>query len=420
MEDLIGRTLHGKFVVTAHLGEGAMGSVFRATDTAAGREVALKVMRPGLMQEPGMLTRFRREATAMRRVKHPNAVEVLAHGVDQGMVFLAMELVEGTDLSEHMARKGRFAPQRAARILADVCDALAEAHAHGLVHRDIKPENIMLGGPDHETVKLIDFGIAKPTQSLTSDSQDGAEIDDSIPESVRLTGLDVTTAGTLIGSPGYMAPEQWATHGVDARTDVYACGVVLYVLVTGRMPFEAENAFTLASMQLKHRPVPPDFLNPAVSDELSAIILRALRPRPEDRFQSAAEMRDALRALATEPAAPQALEVEPTVPAQFSLRDQLGVADFSRTEILASTLPALDFDDEPAQDEPVPPPAVWSSARNGRPSSIPPSGPLARVTPVPRNRAALVSAQLRLLLPLAAAFLALGLALGVLLFFPGH
>jgi serine/threonine protein kinase len=335
MNDLIGITLKDKFEITGRLGEGAMGTVFRGKDKESGKEVAIKVMHPGLMQEPGMLTRFRREARAMRRVKHPNAVQVVGHGVDKGLVFLAMELIDGHDLAQHMARHGRLAPERAARIVADVCSALAEAHALGLVHRDVKPENILLGGQDGEMVKLTDFGIAKSAIGMSRDSLiSDEESDDSCPDSVNLVGgFDLTSAGTLVGSPGYMAPEQWNSRPVDARTDLYACGVMLYQLVTGRLPFEAENPFMVAAMQMKDTPLAPHVRNPRVSRTLSAIIVRALRPSPEDRFQTATELRDALTAAAAESAVMANLALDHT------LTSALGVWCFLQKPQPPSLLP---------------------------------------------------------------------------------
>jgi len=461
MDDLIGLTLKGKFEITGRLGEGAMGTVFRGVDKETGDGVAIKVMHPRLMKEPGMLTRFRREAKAMRRVKHPNAVRVLGHGVDQGFVFLAMELIDGEDLAEHMAKHGRMDPIRAASIVADVASALAAAHAIGLVHRDVKPENVLLGGADGATVKLTDFGIAKAAVALRDDSADDEEsFDDSIPDSVNLlANFELTTAGTLIGSPGYMAPEQWGSHGVDGRTDVYACGVMLYQLVTGRLPFEAENPFMVAAMQRKDTPAAPHVRNPKVSHGLSAIILRALKPSPEDRFQSAGDLRDALRMCSIESAISSTIALDRTVP--FELPEQPPVISLPvKTEIMqvpASRTRAASSDGLSVSRE-VPASGAWieispaglaalpslhddcgsvdittpfhvrdialtslhSTARNGRKTPVPsePVVSLARVSGPPPAQTSLSAAHVRFLLPLAAAFLALGVVLGILLFFP--
>ena len=468
MDDLIGRTLKGKFQITSHLGEGAMGSVYKGVELETGRDVAVKVMHPGLMKEPGMLSRFRREATAMRRVRHPNAVEVFAHGVEDGLVFLVMELVKGADLAEHLHAERRLAPHRAVRIVADVCGALAEAHAHGVVHRDIKPENVMVDPENGDVAKLIDFGIAKPTSLFAGDdgsSEDERSMDDSIPDEVHLaSGFDLTSAGTLVGSPGYMAPEQWSSSAVDARTDLYACGVLLYELVTGRLPFEDTNPFMVAARQLREQPVAPHKLNSGVLPSLSAIILRALRPAPEERFQSAAEMRDTLCLHLVEQSIADVLHLGATLP--VAITTPLGQppvhSPFGSTLVLTAdhesaqrkTLPLPDeaaptqplpvlFPEAPAAALPASDPAAKtlpldmpplpemaikampsaSVARNGRSKTPIPPGP---VTPRgarsrssrPGAGAALVTYRARVFLPLAAAFLALGVALGLLLFMP--
>ncbi|MFO0589542.1 MAG: serine/threonine-protein kinase [Polyangiaceae bacterium] len=467
MNDLTGTTLKGKFEITGRLGEGAMGTVFRGVDRETGRDVAIKIMHPGLMQEPGMLTRFRREARAMGRVKHPNAVQVVGHGIDKGLVFLAMELIEGLDLAEQMARHGLVEPTRAARIVADVLSALAEAHALGLVHRDVKPENILLGGDGGNTVKLTDFGIAKSALGMSQDSiADEESTEDSCPDSVNLMGgFDLTSAGTLIGSPGYMAPEQWNSRPVDARTDLYACGVMLYQMVTGRLPFEADNPFMVAAMQTRDIPAAPHQRNPRVSRTLSVVILKALKPSPEDRFQSAREMREALLAAADEASVMSNLALDHTLASPtFSPLP----AQIQKTEILPNTAtpaeriasasvehgkPRRAWSPEPSTvaDKPRPvtasSPAIDELLRTvprdamglpvmhedgpssthlhtppeiARLSPVPSSSPtdsLARITSVPLAPGAV---QLRFLVPLAAAFLALGVVLGILLFFPAN
>ena len=452
MDELIGRTLKGTLEITERLGEGSMGTVYRAVDAATGRQLAVKIMQPARMREPGMLLRFRREATAMRRVRHPNAVEVVSHGVDQGLVYLAMELVNGTDLADHLHAEKRFAPERAARIVAEVLGALAEAHAHGVIHRDIKPENIMLGGATGDTVKLIDFGIAKPTGLVPGEDDAGDDLDDeravldSIPDDVDLVNPnELTTAGMLIGSPGYMAPEQWSSSAVDARTDVYACGVLLYQLVTGRLPFDDVNPVMVAQRQLYEEPAPPHEVCHEVPLALSAIILRAIRPAREDRWQSAAEMRDALRAYLIERTIAGTLGLAATLPIDMmsplagptTLRlaePARATAPFpegsparalplpgadggalGRTLVLpeGTALPAA----APAE-APVIRPALSSSVgRSGRPTPVPPAS-LARVSTPPPVRGALAAAQLRTILPLAAAFLTLGFLVGLLVLFP--
>lgn len=440
MDDLIGRTLEGTLEITERLGEGAMGTVYRAVDTATGQELAVKIMHAARMREPGMLLRFRREATAMRRVRHPNAVMVVSHGVDQGLVYLAMELVHGVDLADHLAAEERLAPERAARIVADVCSALAEAHAHGVIHRDVKPENIMLGGASGETVKLIDFGIAKPTALLAGDDiADEPSIRDSIPDDVDLIDRhELTTAGMLIGSPGYMAPEQWSSSAVDARTDVYACGVLLYQLVTGRLPFEDANPFMVAQRQRCEEPRAPHELCHEVPLSLSSIILRAMAPAREARWQTASEMRDALRAFLIERTIAATLSLDATLPIDVtsplagpttlrlpepSSRPTRPLPDASP----ARTLPSPDADDdalsrtlvlpETAVTAPARRAPSTSVGRSGRPTPVPVHS-LARSSSRPPPPGLLVKAQRSSLLALCAAFLTLGFVIGLLLVFP--
>jgi serine/threonine protein kinase len=432
MDDLIGRTIKGTLEITARIGEGAMGSVYRAVDTATGRHLAIKIMQPGRMREPGMLMRFRREATAMRRVRHPNAVEVVSHGVDQGLVYLAMELVEGLDLAEHLAVEKHLAPERAARIVADVCSALVEAHAHGVVHRDIKPDNVMLGGASADVVKLIDFGIAKPNplpaqeDDADDDVVDRRSVHDSIPDSVDLLDVgELTTAGMLIGSPGYMAPEQWSSSEVDGRADVYACGVLLYQLVTGRLPFEDTHPFMVAQRQLYEEPRAPHELNHEVPLALSAIILRAMRPAREERWQTATELRDALREFLVGQTVAGPLDLAATIPLE-TMSPMAGPATQPLPDLPAVPLDRTIVLDElpavvPVYSEPaVAALAAFTSAsigRSGRPTPVPPPS-LARSTSRPHSPGALALGQLRVVLPLCAAFLTLGFVLGLLILMP--
>lgn len=444
MDEMIGRTLKGTFEITDRLGEGAMGTVYRAVDRATGRDLAIKIMRPALMREPGMLTRFRREATAMRRVRHPNAVEVVAHGVDQGLVYLAMELVRGVDLAAHLASNGRLDAERAARVVAEVLGALAEAHAHGVVHRDVKPDNVMLGGASGREVKLIDFGVAKPTLSRASHDAETAgdlaalrEVQDSIPEDVDLLDCDeLTAAGTMIGSPGYMAPEQWSSGGVDGRTDVYACGALLYELLTGRLPFEDTNPFMVAQRQLYEEPIAPHERCHDVPLSLSAIALRALRPRREDRYQSASEMRDALRTFLVERTISGALVLDATLPMDVISPFAAGSlplagpssGDAAPEATRPSPPPGLARSAAPGDDLnrtqvlavtrlPRPAPARTVTSAAGRPMQVP-SFALVGAPASPQPGPVVAVTPLRIALPLAAAFLTLGFVLGLLLLAP--
>jgi serine/threonine protein kinase/predicted esterase len=288
---LIGRTFGRRFTLTTLLAEGSMGAVFRGRERGGAVEVAVKVLLPRLASDPAACARFEHEARMAAHVDHPNAVRVLAHGMEAGVPYLVMELVEGRELFDVLAEAGRFAPSRAVAILLQICDALSTAHDAGIIHRDVKPENVMLSGdpssPGGERVKLLDFGVAKQLESTPGEGEE-----------------DVTVVGTILGTPGYMAPEQCLGHTVDARSDVYSCGALLYHLVTGRPPFEDLNPFVTLARQINEAPRPPSTMVPGLDRALEVTILKALAKRPEDRHQSAVELWEEL--LAERPVPPSA------------------------------------------------------------------------------------------------------------------
>jgi serine/threonine-protein kinase len=282
--ELIGRVFQDRFVITDLLGEGGMGVVYRGFEQATMNEVAIKVLQPRLAADPMILARFHREASAGRKISHANAVRVLGRGEQDGMPFIVMEYVDGRSLYAVLAESGRLDQARAARILIQVCGALAVAHERGIVHRDLKPENIMVlvgGEVLGERVKLLDFGVAKRVERSIEDSYSTGE---------------VTTCGAIVGTPDYMAPEQCMAQTIDARADVYACGVLLYELVTGRLPFRSEDAMRVCQMHIADQPPAPRSLFAAIDARIEATILRALRKDPGERQQSAAELRDELLA----------------------------------------------------------------------------------------------------------------------------
>jgi serine/threonine protein kinase len=327
-QDLIGRTLQGKFVITDVLGEGSMGVVYRGFDEATLDEVAIKVLQPSLADNEEVVTRFHREAVATRRVDHEGTVRVLGRGCEAGIYYLVMELLHGKSLAAVLDETRRLPEGRAARIVIQLCGALAVAHQRRVVHRDIKPENIMvIEGGDQlgERVKLLDFGIAKrlsPAQPLPAGLEDSFGF-----------GED-TRHGALIGTPEYMAPEQCMGRDVDERTDLYACGVLLYRMVTGQVPFDGTGVhpFELCQRHIGEDPLPPRELAPWLKPEMEAIILKALRKAPSARHQSADELRGELaRVLASIEQA----EMEPTEP--FLIED-LVLAEHAK--LLAADLAA--------------------------------------------------------------------------------
>jgi eukaryotic-like serine/threonine-protein kinase len=254
------------------IGRGGMASVWRATDTVLGREVAVKRLHAGLLADEEHAERFRREALLVARLSHPNLVHLLDRGEDAHGPYLVMELVDGENLKTRVRRDGALAPADAARVCAQVGRALAYAQAQGVVHRDIKAQNVLLT-PDGG-VKLADFGIAR---SLEGDGQPG------------LTRTDM-----LVGSADYLSPEQADGRPVDARTDVYSLGIVLYECLTGTLPFRGEG-FVAVAMKHCSDPLPdPRAANPAVPDWLAACAMRAAAKEPANRYPDAAAMVAAL------------------------------------------------------------------------------------------------------------------------------
>jgi serine/threonine-protein kinase len=287
---LIGRTIAGKFLIEKYLGGGAMGAVYLARQTALEKNVAIKVMHPRLAAEKTFATRFQREAKAASRLDHVNSVRMLDFGAEpDGLLYLAMEYLEGRTLHEVIVQDWPLPKARIVDLLSQALAALAVAHDMGVVHRDLKPENFMiLPAKDDEgrvvdQVKVCDFGIAK----LMDGPQDNASF---------LTGSGVTTQGVVVGTPEYMSPEQAKGETLDARSDLYAMGVILYQLLVGRVPFQADSAIEIVLAHVTKPPPPPREIYPRVDPELEAVCLRALRKDKAERYQSAREMRGDLRA----------------------------------------------------------------------------------------------------------------------------
>jgi eukaryotic-like serine/threonine-protein kinase len=301
---LIGRTLADRFTITELLGEGGMATVYRATQTAEPHQVAVKVMHAEFLADPTFAKRFEREARAVARLNHENTVRVLHTGLDGARPYMVMELIDGEELFEVLRAERSLSEVLAAAIVMQVCEALEDAHALGIVHRDLKPENIMLlrdaaaataaKGRDPSTlrVKVLDFGLAKIVARTPTSQPSSSE---SSPSSIGgRTAL--TTAGTLLGTPEYMSPEQCrADEMIDARSDIYSCGVMLYRMVAGRVPFGGDaHPLQTAARHIREEPVRPAALVQSIHPGLEAIILMALSKSPGDRQQRARQLRDAL------------------------------------------------------------------------------------------------------------------------------
>ena len=251
-----------------------MAQVFRGNDRVLGRPVAVKVLDRRYGHDDKFLTRFRREAQAAASLNHPNIVSVFDTGSQDGEHYIVMEYVEGETLADILAREGALSPQRAVAIAEPVAQALDAAHQVGMVHRDVKPGNIMVDRSG--AVKVVDFGIAR------------AAADDTL-----------TQTGVVLGTAAYLSPEQAQGETVDARSDVYSLGCVLYEMLTGQPPFSGESPLAVAYKHVREDPVPPSRLNPDISPEIEAVVMTALAKDPGARYPSAASMRDALSAEAT-------------------------------------------------------------------------------------------------------------------------
>jgi tRNA A-37 threonylcarbamoyl transferase component Bud32 len=317
-DELIGRVLDNRFEVRQPLGKGGMGTVYRAIQVSVDREVAIKVVHPKLADDRQAAKRFLREARLASRLNQPNIVNVIDFGqTEDGVLFLVMELLRGRTLAHELDGMRRFSVRRTCTIGLQLCDALEAAHAQGIVHRDLKPGNIVIldDPPGRDLLKVLDFGLAK---SLATD-----------------TTSQVTNTNAILGTPLYMAPEQVQGHASDQRADLYALGCILYELLAGAPPFtDAAVNLILA----KHLSDPPPPLPPHVPGLLRGMIERVLAKRPEDRVQTAGEMRRALEAVIEGGAAagqPDQFDTVPELAMEYAM-----TADVSRVPGVAASTPA--------------------------------------------------------------------------------
>jgi DNA-binding beta-propeller fold protein YncE len=269
----VGTTVSG-YRVEALIGRGGMGAVYRAADERLGRKVALKVIAPELAQDERFRERFLRESRIAASLDHPHVIPIYQAGEEQGLLFLAMRYVEGTDLARLVAEEGALDPRRALDILSQIAEALDVAHEKGLVHRDVKPSNVLIAyaaGKEH--CYLADFGLTKRTGSLSG----------------------VSVAGDIVGTLEYVAPEQITGEPLDERSDVYSLGCVLYECLTGQSPFPRATDVALLWAHVHEEPTPPSTLRPELPRELDAVLTRALAKEPGRRYRSAGELVAATR-----------------------------------------------------------------------------------------------------------------------------
>jgi TolB-like protein len=262
---LPGYTFAGRYQIFEEIGQGGMGRVYRVLDKEIDEKVVLKILNPEIAGDSKTIERFRNELKTARQISHKNVCRMYHFGRDEGVDYITMEYVRGEDLKSMLKMMGRLSPGQAVSIARQVCSGLAEAHRRGVVHRDLKPQNIMIDRDGH--VKIMDFGIAR---------------------TLRAEGI--TGPGMMIGTAEYMSPEQVEGKEVDERSDIYGLGIILYEILTGKVPFEGDSPLIVA---LKHKTeVPPDpkKINPQIPDDLNRLILRCLAKEPGRRYQSAEEL----------------------------------------------------------------------------------------------------------------------------------
>ncbi|MER6344898.1 protein kinase domain-containing protein [Streptomyces sp. NPDC001595] len=332
-----GRALAGgRYQLRDLLGQGGMASVHLAYDAVLDRQVAIKTLHTELGREPAFRERFRREAQAVAKLTHTNIVSVFDTGEDDvdGMTtpYIVMEYVEGRPLGsvleEDIRQAGAMPADRALKVTADVLAALEISHEMGLVHRDIKPGNVMV--TKRNVIKVMDFGIARAMQSgVTS----------------------MTQTGMVVGTPQYLSPEQALGRGVDARSDLYSVGIMLFQLVTGRLPFEADSPLAIAYAHVQEEPVAPSSINRSLPPAVDALVARALKKNPNERFPTAESMRDeCLRVAASfQPAPPSIVPGTPT-------QSGAGVGSAVFPPVGQTTSPPVSGVQTPYQPSPAPNP----------------------------------------------------------------
>ena len=274
-DPMVGTTIDGRYLVERVLGEGGMGLVYQAKHIVLNKPLAVKVLRPDVSKDQEIITRFRQEAQSASSIGNQHIIDISDFGtLPDGSTYFIMEFLDGTDLTGAIEDAVRMAPNRVVHVVKQLTQALGAAHENGIVHRDLKPDNVYLikRGGDTDFVKVLDFGIAK----------------------VGGSNSKLTRAGQVFGTPHYMSPEQCSGSGVDHRTDIYAIGVMMYEMVTGEVPFDADNLMGILTKHLYEDPVPPRNLNPECPEDLEAVILKAMSKQVETRYQTMAEFFDDL------------------------------------------------------------------------------------------------------------------------------
>ena len=268
-DELVGTVIADKFRLNARIGVGAMGAIYKAEQLSLGKTVGIKLLHRHLLADNTLSKRFHREARAAARLSHPNAITILDFGqTDDGVLYIAMEFIDGMDLAQLLFTQHPLEPQRIVHIMKQVCSALDEAHSKGIIHRDLKPENIMVTDTlrEKDFVKVLDFGIAK-LQDRAEGGRDSFQ----------------TMAGIVCGTPEYMSPEQARGEELDPRTDLYALGVLLYQLVTNKLPFTGDSPIAVVTRHLTEKPKSPREVNKNVPEVLDRLIMRLMSKQRDRR-----------------------------------------------------------------------------------------------------------------------------------------
>jgi serine/threonine protein kinase len=280
-DPLLGRVVNQRYRVLEQIGQGGMGRVYKAVQAPLDRVVALKVLGAGHDRDPNFYKRFFLEASVTAKLTHPNSITLYDYGrTEDGIFFIAMEYLNGRTLGAAMQQDGPLAQDRVIHVVQQISRALREAHGLGIIHRDLKPANVLLlrQHDDHDFVKVLDFGLVKFFSADAADSE-------------------ISNAGTFMGSPHYIAPEQARNQSPDQRCDIYSLGILVYQMLTGRVPFTAKAPVDIILQHLHEKPVPPSQVRPdlVIHPELESVVLRCIAKAREDRFQSMDELLLALK-----------------------------------------------------------------------------------------------------------------------------
>ncbi|MEM1349117.1 MAG: protein kinase [Myxococcota bacterium] len=332
-----GDILAGRYRITSEIGRGGFGTVYLAQQLNVDRDVAIKVLPPKFMSIPDVVERFKREATLSSRLQHPNTITIHDYGQHDNSLFIVMEYLRGEDLADVLRRERTLGRERIKHIARQVLKSLAEAHEHGIVHRDLKPENIFLTrvGDDDDVVKVLDFGIAKL----------------AVPEGTSPRERKLTMTGSTVGTPVYMSPEQAAGEEVNAQTDLYALGVIMYEMACGTPPFHDDSPVKVMRAHLFEE-IPPLSERALHGSALERVILKALQKEQPLRYQTAREMMLALHAqgtrLAGVPIGIMSMGAPRTDPRPAPTPSERTHSDFAHPTLRLS-------DDLPSREEPAPP-----------------------------------------------------------------